>query len=215
MIISKSKKFIYIHLDKCGGTSIEQSLSPFLSKEDIQIGSLNYNEDNLNNFILSKHSTAKDISQYLKEEWNNFYKFTTVRNPKDIMISLYFYTKNNFEETSDDPYFINYKNCILEKTGIDGFIKKMIEQKHFSVLPLTSRIDNTVNLFDIDNILKDWHFILNKINIQENIKLNVLNKSNKPNNVLLKKETLELIYEHFKNDYDEIPKITGHKWEII
>jgi hypothetical protein len=39
MIISKSKNFVYINLEKCGVTSIESALEPYLLPTDILLGS--------------------------------------------------------------------------------------------------------------------------------------------------------------------------------
>jgi hypothetical protein len=214
MILSYSKDFIFIHLDKCGGTSIENALNPFLDKNDLKYGDLCYDKhDKINTGVLRKHSNSNEIKDYIKEKWHTMYKFTTVRNPKNLMISHYFYVKQNFKENVPDPYFIFYSESIKDKTGIDGFIKKMINSKVSSTRPMMSRIDSSVEIFDIDNINIHWPNILKKIKINEEVKLEKLNQSIKPNNIILKEETINLIYRNFKIDYETIPKITGHEWK--
>lgn len=52
MIISHSHKFIFIHINKCAGTSIGNSLLPYLGKNDINIGYGNQN---------NKYSFSKNI----------------------------------------------------------------------------------------------------------------------------------------------------------
>ena len=219
MIISNSKNFIFIHLDKCGGTSIEDAVRPFLNNNDIKIGTLNFKQDEeelyyLKKYNLKKHSTAQDVKKYLEKDWDGMYKFATVRNPKDIMISLYYYVKQNFDESiENDEYFDIYKKTIMDNSGIDGFIQDIIKYKHSSAHTMTSRIDESFELFDIDHINDSWNYILKKLNIEENIKLNKLNKSTKPKDIILKNKTLDLIYDNFKIDYENIPKKTGNVWK--
>jgi hypothetical protein len=250
MIISKSKKFIYIHLDKCGGTSIETALEPFLSWDDIIIGStpfgekleLVYQEKKINNIILTKHSSANEIKNFIGNDWNNFYKFTTVRDPKSIMISLYYYVKDMvdyhidsrslkditsvfFDESikkeilflnnkiiTSDTYFFDFIQSAINKTYIDGFISTVISKKYNSIETQISRIDNSVEIFNIDDIKNNWSNILNKINIVDT-PLPFLNKSNKPKNIILKKETINLIKTHFYLDYEQIPKLINCNWD--
>ena len=249
MIISRSKNFIYIHLDKCGGTSIETALEPFLSWSDIIIGSTPFGEklslayeekDN----SLRKHSNSLDIKNFIGDDWNSMYKFATVRNPEKIMISLYFYIKNmidyhidsrslkdiievvpemknkkelsflNNKAFTTDSYFFYFIKSSINKTYIDGFIKDIIESGSNSIQTQISRVDDTVDLYDIDDINNNWNNILKKLNIHNNIELKKLNKSNKPSNIYLKQETTDLIKEHFAEDYAIIPKRTGHNWVL-
>ena len=249
MIISKSKNFIYIHLDKCGGTSIETALEPFLSWSDIIIGSSPFGEKMYLAYqeksnSLRKHSDFLEIKNFIGEDWNSMYKFATVRNPEKRMISLYFYVKdmidyhidsrslkditnvsgsienkkelyflNNTAFTSD-PHFYCFIESSIDKTYIDGFIKKMILNGDSSCQTQISRVDSTVELYDLDTINANWKDILKKININKDIELKQLNKSHKPSNIFLKKETIDLIKNHFYDDYNQIPKRTGHNWVL-
>jgi len=249
MIISKSKNFIYIHLDKCGGTSVETALEPFLSWSDIVIGSSPFGEKMYlayqeKNNSLRKHSNFLEIKNFIGEDWNSMYKFATVRDPEKIMISLYFYVKDmvdyhidarslkditdvayenknkkeiyflNNKAFTDDPYFFYFIKSSINKTYIDGFIKEIINSGFNSIQTQISRVDETVDLYDINTIDDNWNNILKKLNINYNIELKKLNKSNKPNNIYLKKETTDLIKEHFIDDYTLIPKRTGHNWAL-
>ena len=219
MIISNSNNFVFIHLDKCGGTSVENALNPYLKNDDIKLGTLDFEPDHkelyyLEKYNLKKHSGAKDIKKHVGGKWESMYKFATVRNPKDIMISLYYYVKKNFNESiENDEYFDIYKKTIIDNSGIDGFIKNIIKCNYSSSYTITSRIDESVELFDIDFIDVHWSHILEKLNIKENVKLNKLNKSIKPKDIFLNNETLNLIRDHFDVDYKNIPLKTGSIWK--
>jgi hypothetical protein len=212
MIISKSKNFTYIHIEKCGGTSIEVALTPYLNKNDIIFGGNFLSFKTFDKEVLWKHSDSNDIKSYLGFEWDKMYKFATVRDPKEIMISFYFYIKKNIINFLPDfitevYYDINFPDEIksdgsivytddlrnlyfiqseIDGSGIDGFIYKMIKNNLKEVAPQLTKIDESVEIFDISTIDKSWNQILNKLNIYDNVKLPIINKSDKPKSIILK-----------------------------
>lgn len=243
MIISNSKNFLYIHLEKCGGTSIEYALKPYLDDKDIFISSLDFGDFDvekyyMNNYNLWKHTPARQIKEYLNDKWDIFYKFATVRNPTEIMISLYYYNKDFFDKNNiygfnDVEYNENLNNnfiiqnnklitssthslyfaqSILDNTHINGFIDKTIKNNDYSVSSQIDRLDPNVEIFDISQINDKWTYILKKIKMPTNIPLKQLNKSTRPDNVVLNLNSINLIYERFYNDYQIIPKLTKVKW---
>ncbi len=109
MPISHDKKFIFVHLVKTAGDSIEKSLG--LQKDNELYGF----EDkegkyykNIGGMFLNsikgidggmkclQHLTASQIKgRYSEEIWNSYYKFSFVRNPWDIVVSQYSYIIQN------------------------------------------------------------------------------------------------------------------------
>ncbi len=76
-MISFKKKFIFVHVPKTGGTSIEHALRAYSDG-------------------YSGHRTLKSQIQTVIESGENpdeYYKFGVVRNPWDIVVSHYFYIK--------------------------------------------------------------------------------------------------------------------------
>jgi hypothetical protein len=97
MLISNSKQFIYIHLHKCAGTSIETALSATLRWNDILLGSTKSGEALQHIyrglFGLYKHSTARETRAVVGDAvWNGYFKFSTVRNPYALAVSQYTYS---------------------------------------------------------------------------------------------------------------------------
>ena len=102
-MINHEHKFIFIHVPRTGGSSIEDQF--------------NYREGREKN----KHWTLYDWQNHLdKEVFNEYFKFTFVRNPWDRMVSLLKYGRfygvylgdNNIINTEN--YFTSFKK--VEKT---------------------------------------------------------------------------------------------------
>ena len=244
MIISRSKNFIYIHLEKCGGTSIENALEPYLAWDDIIFGSTEFGtaiqvahmkraiKYPSHMMALSKHSNAHQIKEYLGEEYDSMYKFTTVREPVDLVYSLYFYAKkivDNYlfnENVKDlvhwavnhmpqlwksEVYLLNYTLSEIDGKNINSFVKRMLKTNHSSIMPQLWRIDNSVEIFDISNIDSRWPEILKKIGVDDII-LEKENSSKRYKDIVMSDEAKRLIRKHFSVDYEWIPSKTGVSW---
>lgn len=82
MLISHRFKFIFIHIPKTGGTSVQLALKPFA--------------DDGEEYGLNSHATALDAQRALPEIFNSYFKFAFVRNPWDLEVSMYQYKKDWF-----------------------------------------------------------------------------------------------------------------------
>ena len=114
MLISDSKKFIFIHIFKTAGTSVrEQFISDarlvdklaYKYKISIKIYRkiirlMHWQNDGMKQFTgYHKHEKACDIKRSLGDSYEEYFKFSFVRNPYDFLVSLYFYilkAKNHY-----------------------------------------------------------------------------------------------------------------------
>lgn len=93
-------------MEKCGGTSVETALQPYLDWGDIIIGSTSYGEQTqeflfnrygarkAKNDLIWKHSTARQAYRYIgKDKWKDYKKIVVVRDPVDLAKSLYSFSE--------------------------------------------------------------------------------------------------------------------------
>ena len=84
MIISHKHKFIFIHIGKTGGTSVEKVLCERL---DIDFEDTKKNPRNGHWW---KHAWAREVRDLFGSEiWEEYFTFAFVRNPYDMLLSLY------------------------------------------------------------------------------------------------------------------------------
>jgi hypothetical protein len=97
MIISRSRRFILVHIPKTGGTALSQALEGRAAKDDILIGDTpkaRARKGRLRGVKaagrLWKHATLADIDGLVTQgEVATFFTLTLVRNPWDRMVSYY------------------------------------------------------------------------------------------------------------------------------
>ena len=104
MIICHSRKFIFVHIHKTGGTSIESAIDPHLAWNDLILGGSQFGEKiqqaYAKKYGLSKHSTVADIERICgRDIIDSYYIFALVRHPLSRICSMY-----NFVATTLDKW---------------------------------------------------------------------------------------------------------------
>jgi len=97
-VISTRKGFLFVHIPKSAGNSIQDVLAPFA---DDRIVCTHSDHDGVESFELSneslgtrKHATLAQYRRALPNElYRSLFKFTCVRNPWDRMVSHFFFKR--------------------------------------------------------------------------------------------------------------------------
>jgi hypothetical protein len=172
MIIDQHK-VIFIHIPKNAGTSIEE----YFGNESFRIQP-------------DKHADIHEIKTKFKNSYNNYRKFTIIRNPYDKMVSWYFYLKKNlgsydiieFNEWIKDPFKFWHANDPI------SFLK-----------PQCDWIDNTVEIIKFENLNKELNNFFNK-----DIQLPITNKSNhKYYADYYNEDSANIIYNRYIKDFKQ------------
>ena len=208
-MISESKNFIFIHIPKTGGNSIQSILQKYsedqiITKAKYQDGIERFEIGN-KNYNYRKHAKLIDYKKELKPElYKGMFKFAVVRNPWDRLISYYFSPHRGIKEFDRN----NFKKMI-NQIPILGYFTTEIK--------LTDRVKNKLGLnYKVYRSLdKDVDFYIRFENIEEDFKelcrkldipfesLPRYNKSEKNHySSYYDNELIELVAKKFKQEID-------------
>ncbi len=170
-VISHSKKFIFLKAPKTASNSIEKYLSFFLNfdKGDIVGGDI---VDSNNGNILRFHLTIPRVKSFLDEYfldksiWEDYYKFTTIRNPWDMLLSLAW-----FNSRSRSPMMHIEK--LFNKFGassllVEYYIRKYLSEQEYCKQKSRDGLTKYSQYY-LESVNGQLHCPLNKVICYENI----------------------------------------------
>lgn len=135
MPVSHELKCIFVHIPRTGGTSIETALGVFgdWRIENIQTMFGLISSPTLKREIKStaflQHLTATQLRHLLPHQFEQYFRFSIVRNPWERMVSIYGNMDTHMEETA--------KQAGLSLAGIsfDEFLEKTGGFQHVHLMP--------------------------------------------------------------------------------
>jgi len=186
MLLSHRKKFIFIKTAKTAGTSVEvffekhcfpegewrfsRSREEYINSES---GIVGFRGQSRTNEIFYNHMSAKEIADNLEKDiWEQYFKFTIVRNPFDKMVSAFFHfeksqnpDKYSMDNLTDIERFRNWVSdggeivdrdiyLIKGKVAVDYFIR--FESLKEDIESVCSKLQLDYDLADLPT-LKSEH----------------------------------------------------------
>jgi len=150
-MISHKYKFIFIHIRKTGGTSIECIFKKNVGGAFENGRSVQY-----------KHENAERMKKLFPEEWDKYFKFTIVRNPFDLLVSRYFWSRDeqhlkSFKERSFSQFLLD-----VNKNNLP--IKWTIPTCQYDQITIGGK-SGMEYIGKFENLQEDFNIICDKIGI--------------------------------------------------
>ncbi len=148
-MISFQKRFLFVHIPKTAGNSIQSILRDYSEDELV---ALRGEQDGIERFGLrnpkykiKKHSTLADYKAALGEvQFGDLYKFTCVRNPWDRMVSYYFTPTQN-RAAWDRKKF---RKAIVKALSVADYLRlDKVEEDPFGNVDYVMRFENLADDF--------------------------------------------------------------------
>lgn len=142
-VINHTWKFIFVHIPKCGGTSVAHALDPLCTYKDQVLGGTPEGElihrAFQRKFGMAKHSLGVELRRVLGHEtWTTYTTFATIRDPRERTMSTFRYLKTHqnhytfmqnisslseflrhdvWQDQGPDRMFLPQRNWLFEEHG--------------------------------------------------------------------------------------------------
>jgi len=188
-MINHKHKFIFVHIPKTGGTSIQYLFTK---------------NNNVTKKENKKHFTSNDYQRENVNEWNSYFKFSFVRNPFDFLVSYYIFRMKMINgELGRTERFMSkkYKNSNFKSWVCNNFFNDPRVMTYFDFLSINEKIElDYIGKFE--NFQEDFNIICDKIGIPQQ-QLPHINKSkHKHYTEHYDDETRELVAEKYAKDIE-------------
>ncbi len=192
-MISHKYKFIFVHINKTGGTSIASILRKISKNWAAKVEP----------WMIGKHHLIEKYCEYAdkKHGFENYFKFTIVRNPWDRLLSNYFFRKYNFnDEFIQDMSFKEW--VVNSKTGDYSFENCLSKRKQLDwIIDMNEEIlVDFIGRFE--NLQQDFNTICDKIGIPRQQLPHKNSTKHKHYTEYYDEETKQIIAEKYAKDIE-------------
>ena len=196
-MISHKHKFLFSHINKCGGTAVDTVLVKYCDKfleehTDIPVDKL---YKSLNQ---TKH---QDMRQMINNETKDYFKFAFVRNPWDKLVSVFYYRRRRYGQYTslNFRHFIKYK---IKTLKVDRMLNRDSDALQYNWLCDLSGKLVTDFVGKLENFQQDFDVVCDKIAIPQQ-KLPHLNKTkHKHYTEYYDEETKQIVAEKYAKDIE-------------
>lgn len=200
MPLNHNLKILFVHIPKCGGTSIEnffnmKSLESMYSKKDvINENGVDFSLQHLTPKLLRKHPVSKNV-------YNEYTTFTVIRNPYERVLSEYFWLHKLRKidiSICSQSHFLDWFNDFFKVIDKDH---KLSQCNYVFDEDGTQAVDHILRLENINNDLK---FLLKNLdNPPPFSNLPKCNRSKRIDNIL-SDSAKKAIADLYKEDFERL-----------
>jgi chondroitin 4-sulfotransferase 11 len=135
MPVSHELKCIFVHIPRTGGTSVETALGVFgdwrIENTQTMFGLISSPElaHEITSTAFLQHLTGAQLRHLLQRQFEQYFRFSIVRNPWERMVSIYSHMDTHMAESA--------KQAGLSLTGIsfDEFLERTESFQHVHLVP--------------------------------------------------------------------------------
>lgn len=201
-MLSLKHNFLFVHVPKTGGNSIQKVLEPFSEDKLVALHSFQDGKERFSiqnpNYPYHKHSTLREYKKLLP---NNLFatltKFTVVRNPWERMVSLYFSPHAGREQF--DPK--TFKSIILEAKTLEDFVDTSSRWRKLTGKNPLKKTE-IGHFIRFENLIEEFEDLCQQLEINP-FKLEKINASKREHHkVYYDQKLYNLVKNKFKNEID-------------
>lgn len=137
-MINDEHKYIFIHIGKTGGTSVERALNP-----NVKLDTSKAAQGTGNTAFKVKHYSAIQYKNEFENIFYSYFKFTFVRNPWDLEVSLYKWFDLLFKKN------ISLKEHLQSRQYQMGFDRWIFDSNQNNLVDFIGKFENLQEDFDI------------------------------------------------------------------
>jgi len=204
MPISYTYNTVFIHIPKCAGTSVEKILGTSSGIEYFSTIKRNINGTSKS----PQHFTYLELKSSLDIDWSLYYLFSVVRNPYARFVSGFKYRKQLYLSTGrQDCNPIDFSTYVTNLTTekvqrINKFDTHLETQSSF-LKNESNQLEPSIEIFKFENLEPCWTKLKEKTGVEfKNVFWSRKSKDDKPYNEFYTQETADIIYNFYKEDFD-------------
>jgi len=208
-MLSIEKNFLFIHIPKTGGNSIQNILKLYsedkiIKKNKLQDGKERFEIEN-SHYNYSKHATLSIYKRQLPINiYENLFKFTVIRNPYDRLISYYFSPNRKKNEFNREEFIEIIKTTPTIEHYVNEYSRKEIFYQKLGIkINRGQSLGENINRFlSFESLEKDFEDVCKTLNIN-GAQLPHRNKSEKNHySYYYDKYLYDLVSKKFKNEIE-------------